>query len=105
MIALRIPPFSLNRSSIKIALRLSARVWTRRFVMALVAFAATPAFSAEPPALAERVASGALPPLEQRLPTPPLMVNFTKPYQSPGKYGGELVLLMGRNKDVRMMVV
>ena len=105
MIALRIPPFSLNRSSIKTALRLSARVWTRRFVMALVAFAATPAFSAEPPALAERVASGELPPLEQRLPTTPLMVNFTKPYQSPGKYGGELVLLMGRNKDVRLMVV
>ena len=87
------------------ALRLSTRLWMRRVVLALVAVAAPPAFGAESPVLAKRVASGELAPLDQRLPTPPMMVNFSKPYHSPGKYGGELVLLMGRNKDVRLMVV
>ncbi len=87
------------------ALRLSARSWMRRVAMALVAVAAMPAFGAESPILAKRVASGELAPLDQRLPTPPMMVNFTKSYHSPGKYGGELILLMGRNKDVRLMVV
>jgi peptide/nickel transport system substrate-binding protein len=82
-----------------------ARLCACSVAMIFVALAATPAFSAEPPMLAERVASGELPPLEQRLPTPPMMVNFTRPYHTPGKYGGELVLLMGRNKDVRLMVV
>jgi len=32
-------------------------------------------------------------------------MTFTQPYQAPGKYGGQLVLLMGRSKDVRLMVV
>lgn len=59
----------------------------------------------ESPALAKLVASGELPPLEQRLPTPPKKTNIDKPYHTPGKFGGELVLLMGRSKDVRLMVV
>ena len=55
--------------------------------------------------LAELVAKGQLPPLEQRLPSPPRTMTFDKSYQSPGKFGGDLVMLMGRSKDVRMMVV
>lgn len=72
---------------------------------AVATLAAAPVFGAESPLLAELVSKGQLPPLEQRLPAPPKTMTFDRPYQKPGKYGGELVLLMGRSKDVRMMVV
>ena len=39
----------------------------------------------EAPALAAKVAAGELPPLEERLPVNPLVVE---PYEAPGKYGG-----------------
>lgn len=39
----------------------------------------------EAPMLAEQVAAGTLPPLEERLPVNPLVVE---PYEAPGKYGG-----------------
>lgn len=84
-----------------IGLRGSARLCA----MAFVALIAAPASAAESPILAELVASGKLPPLEQRLPTPPRTMTSSRSYLSPGKYGGELVLLMGRSKDVRLMVV
>jgi peptide/nickel transport system substrate-binding protein len=72
---------------------------------AAATLAAAPVFGAESPMLAELVSKGQLPPLEQRLPAPPKTMTFDHPYHAPGKYGGELVLLMGRGKDVRMMVV
>jgi peptide/nickel transport system substrate-binding protein len=72
---------------------------------AAATLAAAPVFGAESPMLAELVSKGQLPPLEQRLPAPPKTMTFDHPYHAPGKYGGELVLLMGRSKDVRMMVV
>jgi peptide/nickel transport system substrate-binding protein len=59
----------------------------------------------EPPALAAEVRRGALPPLQSRLPETPSVVRFKDPTSVPGRYGGELRLLMGRSKDVRMMVV
>ena len=58
----------------------------------------------EAPSLAERVASGDLPPVDERLPDPPLVMQ-AMPDRKLGKYGGELVTLMGRAKDVRLMVV
>ena len=82
-----------------------ARLYARFRAMALLALMTAPAFAAESPMLAELVASGKLPPLEQRLPTPPRTMTSTRSYFSPGKYGGELVLLMGKSKDVRLMVV
>ena len=59
----------------------------------------------EPPALAPEVRRGALPPLQSRLPETPSEVRFEDTTSVPGRYGGELRLLMGRSKDVRMMVV
>ena len=82
-----------------------ARLCARAWAIAFVALVAAPAFAAESPMLAELVASGELPPLEQRLPTPPRTMTSTRAHYSPGKYGGELVLLMGKSKDVRLMVV
>lgn len=86
-------------------LYICAGLCARFAAIALAALAAGPAFSLEPPALTALIAKGELPALEQRLPSPPKLMTFTKPYQSPGRYGGELVLLMGKSKDVRMMVV
>lgn len=55
--------------------------------------------------LAARVASGDLPPIQQRLPEKPSIVSFSGTEKSAGKHGGDLRLLMGRSKDVRLMVV
>ncbi len=74
-------------------------------VMAIAGISAPSVMAGESPMLSELVAKGELPPLEQRIPTPPNAVKFARAYQSPGKYGGELILLMGRSKDVRLMVV
>jgi hypothetical protein len=55
----------------------------------------------EPPALAARVAAGALPPLAQRLPEHPLVV-VTDPE---AVYGGELRTLIGTPKDTKLLSV
>ena len=59
----------------------------------------------ETPSLAEMVASGELPAVEHRLPARPSVVALTGDGLAPGRHGGELRLLMGRAKDVRLMVV
>ena len=59
----------------------------------------------ETPALAEEVAAGRLPPVAQRLPARPMVVPLAGNGLAPGEHGGELRLLMGRSKDVRLMVV
>ena len=59
----------------------------------------------EPPFLAERVSDGALPPVEQRVPKEPSVVDLSAHGKEPGRYGGMLRTLMGRAKDTRMLVV
>ena len=66
---------------------------------------ATGAPYVEVPSLAERVANGELPPVEQRLPAHPSVVSLDGDGLAPGRHGGDLRLLMGRAKDVRLMVV
>lgn len=58
----------------------------------------------EPPALAEAVASGALPPIEQRLPAVPLVTEVGGD-RVPGKHGGEARMLIANPRDVRLMTV
>ena len=53
------------------------------------------------PAFADKVASGDLPPVSQRLPEHPAVADMSEA----GRYGGELAMLMGSAKDTRMMVV
>ena len=57
------------------------------------------------PSLTEEVAAGRLPPVGERLPVRPLVVPLAGNGLAPGRHGGELRLLMGRAKDVRLMVV
>ena len=73
-------------------------------LLIVLAFAATGAATAEPsepPALAERVEAGELPPTAQRLPDTPRVVEV----DSIGKHGGDLRISMAKAKDTRMMTV
>ena len=59
----------------------------------------------EAQSLSERVRQGTLPPVAERLPENPAIAKFDRPGVTVGRYGGQLRLLMGRAKDIRMMVV
>ncbi len=58
----------------------------------------------ETPSLADQVLSGALPPVQQRLPQNSQQVQL-QPGQLAGLHGGELRLLMGKQKDIRQIVI
>ena len=76
----------------------------RFFSLLVLTFFSGTVFSqnnAEPPMLRLEVSQGKLPPLEKRLPQPPLVVNT----ESPGKHGGTLNSLVGRSRDTRLLVV
>lgn len=60
---------------------------------------------AEPPLLAQAVESGILPPLSARLPQDPLVMDASMGNMNPGRYGGKMRMLMGKEKDIRRMVV
>ncbi len=59
----------------------------------------------EPPVLKSRVEAGQLPPVRDRLPKEPFVVDLAAENKQPGNYGGTLKTMMGREKDTRMMVV
>ncbi len=59
----------------------------------------------EPPLLAAAVKAGKLPPIEKRLPATPQVVEFRTGERTAGRYGGNLRILMGKPKDVRIMTV
>jgi len=65
---------------------------------------AAPASLQEPPALQAAVEAGTLPPVSDRLPRNPRVVPET-PNRATGQPGGELRMLVGRAKDVRLLVV
>lgn len=67
--------------------------------------AALPGFAGEVPVLEERVAAGELPVMADRLPQPPLTVDFEARGAELGQYGGTLRMLMSRSKDTRQMTV
>jgi peptide/nickel transport system substrate-binding protein len=81
------------------------------FVLAVIAALLTPAERRlawayiDSPALAPLVAGGELPPIEKRLPEPPLVSTFDGTDRTPGVHGGTLRMLMGSSKDTRQMVV
>lgn len=54
---------------------------------------------------ADKVKAGQMPPVEQRLPSAPLVVTEFAGKHGPGKQGGEITMLMATPRDVRMMVV
>jgi peptide/nickel transport system substrate-binding protein len=58
----------------------------------------------ETPMLSAAVAAGTLPPIAERLPNSPRVVTMSKG-KTIGKHGGELRTLVGRARDVRLLVV
>ncbi len=77
------------------------------FCAVLVAFLmiTSSVLSAEIPMLEKQVKAGTLPPMQERLPKKPLMVDFKGDDKSLGKYGGDLRLLMGKAKDLGQITV
>jgi len=74
---------------------------------ALITFLAfvTFASAADVPMWKDKVASGELPPLAERLPDKPMVVDLGAEDKVPGKYGGDLRLLMAKAKDIGQMTV
>ncbi|MDP6565516.1 MAG: ABC transporter substrate-binding protein [Alphaproteobacteria bacterium] len=70
----------------------------------LLAMLALPA-AAETPALHQAVADGALPPLEQRLPAIPRVVDLAGDGLAIGRHGGTLRSLIGKQKDAKLFAV
>ncbi len=58
----------------------------------------------ETPELQSRVDADEMAPVQQRIPLQPLVVNFGGEFRS-GIHGGQLRLLMGKQKDIRQMVI
>ena len=59
----------------------------------------------ETPSLEEDVKAGKLPPVDQRVPRQPAIVVMDGPDRKPGIHGGTLRMLMGDQRDIRMMTI
>ncbi len=64
-------------------------------ILGLVALPALAQGSLEPPSLKDRLSKQELPPLAERLPKTPIVVDAT------GQYGGDIVTLVPRARDIR----
>ena len=82
---------------------------TRRKLLGLLAATAVPvklrAETLEAAFLDARVASGELPPLADRLPLNPRVINLQSMGRVAGKHGGRLRILIGRQKDIRYVPI
>ncbi|WP_395676649.1 ABC transporter substrate-binding protein [Inquilinus sp.] len=86
--------------------------WIHRFAVAAAAAAALavaiPAGAASPtlvetPIYEQDVAAGKLPPVAQRVPEVPSVVDLAAEQKEPGKPGGEIAWMAGRARDIRIM--
>ena len=82
----------------------------RRETLAILAAGAVlPGASARafsgPQMLQEAVAAGELPTVEGRLPKMPRVVDVSELGGTPGQHGGELRILIGRQRDVRLIPI
>jgi peptide/nickel transport system substrate-binding protein len=77
------------------------------WLLGLVLFAchASAATLIEVPSLIKRIESGTLPPIEKRVPMDPAIIDLSTAGKELGKNGGDLRMLMGKQKDTRMMSV
>ena len=85
------------------------RVLTQVMLMGLVG---APALAADPlpamretPSLMDRVKSGALPPVDKRIPQQPRIIERFAGGDGPGKQGGQLNMLISASRDTRLMTV
>src|SRR5690349_8604030 len=80
-------------------------VWGLLFFACAFSAGAQAASFVETPMFAEDVAAKKLPPVQERLPETPLVVRMDGKLLQPGHHGGDLHMLIGRSRDVRMLVV
>jgi peptide/nickel transport system substrate-binding protein len=82
---------------------------TRRTTLGLLASVALArplrADDLEPPYLRERLSSGELPPLAERLPKVPRVINLEAMGRVPGRHGGDIRTLIGGQRDIRLMTL
>jgi peptide/nickel transport system substrate-binding protein len=82
---------------------------TRRTALGLIvsAFAPFTARSAdnEPPILKPMLDAGKLPPMAERLPQVPRVINLAAMGRKPGRYGGDVRMLIGGARDIRLMTI
>jgi peptide/nickel transport system substrate-binding protein len=86
----------------------------RRLLMQVPLFGllGAPAFAADPlpvlqetPSLMARVKSGALPPVDKRIPQQPRIIDHFSGSDGPGKHGGQLNTLVSATRDTRLMTI
>jgi peptide/nickel transport system substrate-binding protein len=83
------------------------RIYTAFILLFSVAAAPQPGLATvliETPMLLESVQNGQLPPVKARIPAEPQVVSFTGDFEA-GRHGGQLRLLMGKQKDIRQIVI
>jgi peptide/nickel transport system substrate-binding protein len=71
----------------------------------LITPAALNAAYVETPSLEADVASGKLPPVEERLPSNPRVIDLAAMGREPGRHGGSIRMLMGDQNDIRLMTL
>ena len=59
----------------------------------------------ETPSLVDQVKSGALPPVDKRIPQQPRIIERFAGGDGPGKHGGQLNMLISGSRDTRLMTV
>ncbi|HQS13700.1 ABC transporter substrate-binding protein [Reyranella sp.] len=86
----------------------------RRVLTAALVFGwmAGPVFAADPvptlketPMFADQVKSGALPPVDKRVPEQPWVVKYFAGGDGPGQQGGQLNMLVASSRDTRLMTI
>ncbi|MGE0745087.1 MAG: ABC transporter substrate-binding protein [Rhodospirillales bacterium] len=88
-----------------VSLRSFAAAAAAAFALAAGAASAQERPLIDAPSLAKDVAEGRLPPLAERLPQTPAVVDVHAHHRKPGRHGGALSTVVGRSKDTRLMVV
>lgn len=79
--------------------------WTALLLALCAPALACAAAYQETPYFAERVRQGAIPPVSERFPANPRLIDLSAPTLSTGTPGGTLRLLMGDPRDIRMMTI
>lgn len=81
----------------------------RRMALGVIAATMVPgalkAAATEPELFKEALETKKLPPMAERLPKAPRVVNLASMGRQPGKYGGSLRTLIGSQKDIRLMTI
>ena len=82
---------------------------TRRTTLRILASTFMPlpvsADDLEPEFLRPRLLAGEIPALAHRLPTVPRIVRLAEMHRLPGRYGGDIRMLIGGQKDIRLMTI